>query len=466
VGALRYSEALDFVWGVSGYSREARGRGMVQRFDLQRVRTLLRAVGSPELRVPVAHVAGTKGKGSTCAILASILRQSGHRVGLYTSPHLHTTRERIQVDGEAISRETFASVIEEVMLPARDIDGLTSFDVLTAAAFVAFARLGVECAVVEAGMGGRLDATSVVSPFVTLITSISLDHTAVLGETLEEIAEEKAGILKRGVPAISSPQCPEAASVLRRSAERVGCDLEFVGRSWRFATKDFSTQTQRFAVQGLRRERPIADGEYELPLLGAHQVENAVLALAAAERAPLPLTHDHLARGLLEVKWPGRFEVVRRRPYVVLDGAHNGASMAKLVDALHRHIHFDVLRLVFGVSQDKDVRAMLSHVKEERVRLYACQSVHERAAPAQWIVDLAAEMHLPCWRCGSVAEALWQAVSESAPDDCICVCGSLFVVALAREAIALRWGEVSIADGEVEVISLVDGRRFSVGGSG
>ncbi len=459
---MDYVEARDFIWSLTNYERRTGYDYSAARFDLGRVRDLLHRLGDPHESIPVAHVAGTKGKGSTAAIMASICRSAGWRTGLYTSPHLHTIRERIQVDGANLSREAFAAAVSRVAEAMPGIEGITSFEALTAAAFTAFAAEGVDTAVIEVGLGGRLDATNVIAPYVSVITSISKDHTAILGDSLAAIAGEKAGIIKPGIPVVSAAQDPEAARVIRARAKEVSAPIEWVGEQWRYAVGAFSQGGQEFAVTGPERPRPMADGSYVLPLLGEHQVENAVLALAAMEKMPgtFGLVHRHLVDGVAGVCWPGRFEIVRRSPYLVLDGAHNADSFRRLRDALERHLGYNALHLVFGASRDKDIAGMLSAMRQPGLTVYICRSEHDRSAEADAIAAIAGELGISHRIAGTVEEALWAALSAASRDDCICVAGSLFVVAAAREAVARRFGRIASGDGEIEVVSLGDDWRI------
>lgn len=456
---MTYPEACAYIWGLTDYERRTGYDYSAERFDLSRVRHLLRLLGDPQAGMLLAHVGGTKGKGSTSAMLASILGRSGERVGLYTSPHLHTIRERVQIGGAPVGREAFAAAVERVAAATASVPGITTFEALTAAGFAAFADAGVRTAVIEVGLGGRLDATNVIEPYVTVLTSISYDHTAILGETLTAIAGEKAGIIKPGVPVLSAAQADEAGAVIAERAAALGSGLEVCGRDWQYGLGEVSEAHQGFSLQGRPRQRAIADGEYVLPLLGRHQVENAALALAAAEHAPagLGLEHGHLIEGLASVHWPGRFEVVRTNPWVVLDGAHNDDSMRKLVEALQRHAPHRRLHVIFGASRDKHLASMLGVLSGPGVRLYACRSPHPRSAPAE---DVVAAAGLPGRAYASVDEALFQALAEARHDDCVCVTGSLFVVAAAREAIARRSGSVDSIDIETEVLSLGDSWRI------
>ncbi len=464
---MDFRQAVEFIWNRTDYERQWSYNYSAERFDLARVYRLLERLGSPQRGLVAAHIAGTKGKGSTAAMLASILRAAGLRVGLYTSPHLHSVRERIQVDGRAVTREAFAQAVASVAAACEGLPEITSFEALTAAAFVAFRQHNVEAAVVEVGLGGRLDATNVIRPFVSVITSLSYDHTAILGRDLASIAREKAGIVKDGIPVVSASQPEEAMAVIREAAKEHGSRLYVAGADWRYRPLAFNERAQSFAVYPPGEEASIAAGEFTVPLLGEHQLENAVLALAAAALAPksFGLRREHLALGLQQVHWPGRFEVVGREPAVVLDGAHNVDSMAKLLLALRRHLKFERLFMVFGASRDKDVRGMLALLPSVVTKLYLCRSRHERALAPEELSQLAGALAVPHATFGSVEEALWAALAEAKAADCVCVCGSLFVVAAAREALAMRFGWIEREGDDLEVLAVTSNeRRQSVAG--
>ena len=256
---------------------------------------------------------------------------------------------------------------------------------------------------------------------------------------------------------MSACQQAGAARVLAERATRLECELEVAGLDWRYTCGPWGDNWQEFSLDGTSRDNAAGSATYRLPLLGVHQVENATLALAAARRAPaaLGLRHEHMVEGLARVSWPGRFEVVRRAPYLVLDGAHNGDSMAKLCAALARHTGGGERLLVFGASRDKDASAMLAPMVGEGTRLFLCQSGHGRSAVSEDVAAAALAAGLPHRSFGSVAEALWSSLDEASERDCVCVTGSLFVVAEAREAIARRCGVVDESEGEAEVLSLV-----------
>jgi len=452
---MTYRQALDWLWGLTDYERRSGYDYSAARFDLQRVRDLLQLLGDPQKGMRLVHVAGTKGKGSTSAMLAAIYRAAGLRTGLYTSPHLHTVRERMQVDGTPIRREGFSRVMAEVASAVERVEGITSFEALTAAGLLCFRQAGVDVAVLEVGMGGRLDATNVVEPFVSVITSISRDHTATLGDSLQAIAAEKAGIIKRGVPVVSAGQAPEVADVLAGLARETQSPLEWVGCDWGYAAGAWSDTVQSLSLQPPVRFSAAAS-TYRTALLGEHQIENAVLALAAASHTPpeLGVGPAHWRDGLESVRWPGRLELVAREPYVVLDGAHNDDSFRRLGQALDRHFPHERLHLVFGASRDKDLAAMLEAIRRPGLAIYGCRSGHGRSAELDAIAEASRLSGLEAARYESVPEALWAAVAAAEPGDCVCVAGSLFVVAAAREAIAARHGWLQCDDDECEVMEV------------
>ena len=311
---MDYTSALRYVLGLADLERMVEPPGARPRYDLGRMHALLDALGRPHLSTPTVHVTGTKGKGSTSAMVASILRASGFSVGLYTSPHLHTMRERVQVNGAPLSEEDFAATLEAVWPSVKALsgEGVTTFETLTAMAFHAFAARRLDWQVLEVGMGGTLDATNTVeSPQVCVITSISLDHTKILGDTVEAIARDKAGIIKPGSTVVTAPQPSGVIAVLREACDAVGVELVQTAQRYDWRVTGFDLRGQSFHVEG-----PKCAWDGWIPLLGEHQVENAICAIAAAEAlaergAAVP--HDAVLRGLVGVSWPGRLEVLQER---------------------------------------------------------------------------------------------------------------------------------------------------------
>ncbi|WP_322799234.1 folylpolyglutamate synthase/dihydrofolate synthase family protein [Thermoflexus sp.] len=433
-----YLAALFGLFGRANF--ETRRPQMPEAFRLDPVRRLLERLGNPHRRYAVIHIAGTKGKGSTAAMAEAILRAAGYRTGLYTSPHLHTMRERIRIAGEMLSRSAVADLFQRLRPLIEADPELTVFDLLTAMGFLAFAESGVEIAVVEVGLGGRLDSTNVVSPAVCLITALSRDHTEILGPTLAHIAFEKAGILKPGVPAVTAPQPEEAMAVLRQVAEERDVPL-FTLDGWRYGPEKISPAGQ----WGEIRAPDGARWSVRLPLLGRHQWENAALAVAAMlqlREQGWGIPDEAIREGLEQVKWPGRFEILREDPPLVLDGAHNDASAARLAETIAEVFPGHRWRLIFGVSADKDPITILRPLWPLVEKVWLTRSRHPRAADPQRLAEAAEGLGLS-WRIrGEVAQALEEAFAEGGP---ILVTGSLFVVAEAREAWA-AWGRMPVPE--------------------
>lgn len=426
---IRTQEALDYLYSFVDYSRERSDRYGPDAFELARVRRLLNSLGDPHLKYPTVHIAGTKGKGSVAAFIAASLRQAGYRTGLYTSPHLVTFNERIQVDGAPISDEDLVALVDRLKPAAASEPEITTYELMTALGFMYLADQHVDFGVIEVGLGGRLDATNVLMPVVAVITSISLDHTHILGETLVEIAAEKGGIIKPGVPLVISPQPSEAGETLRAIAAERKAPLVDIGLGWEIEPIDHSLAGQRF------RLRP-SDGssswvELTLPLLGAHQLENAATAYAALQilqGSANKLTAAAIRDGFESVNWPGRFQVLRRSPVVVVDAAHNPDSARRLSQTIAdyfdgRHIH-----LIFGASEDKDIRGMLKTLIPRVDNVILTQAFHPRAADPTVMAEIARELGADAEIQMPVVDSVRAAIAAAQPDDVVLVTGSLFVV--------------------------------------
>ncbi len=410
---------------------------------LDHMRTLLARLGDPHRRLRIVHVAGSKGKGSTSAMLASIFRKAGYRTGLFTSPHLCRVEERFQVDGQPISTAELTALLNEVhdaVEAETRSNGIpfTFFEVATAVGFLHFVRRRVEAAVLEVGLGGRLDSTNVCRPLVSLITSISFDHTGLLGDRLASIAREKAGIIKPGRPAISGATVPEARAVIERISRERRAPLRQLGVDFHYTYTPGLVQTaqarrSRVAVVTDRRRWP----EFELNLLGDHQAANAAVAVACVEQLQAEGWHlpdSAVAAGLAEVSWPARLEVVGRGPLVILDCAHNVASAVALVQTLQ--VSFAPARrlLVFAGSGDKDLtgmfRVLSPHFRHAYLTRYADNP--RTVAPEKLADLLRTSGDLPATICSTPAEAYRAARAAAAPDDMICITGSVFLAGELR----------------------------------
>ncbi len=425
---MSYNAALDYLYSFVDYSLKHSSELAKADFNLDRMRALMAELDNPQDRYPTVHVAGTKGKGSTCALIASGLRASGLRVGLYTSPHLLDYTERIQIDFMPVSHADLVALIEQIKPAVARIPKLTTFEITTALAFMYFAQQHVDIAVIEVGLGGRLDATNVIFPKVSVITSLSYDHMAVLGNTLAQIAGEKAGIIKPGVPVISAPQKDEALDVLVKVAAGRNAPFTLVSR-------DITFQGLGHTLDG--QSLKIRSGEeaytFRIPLLGLHQVQNAAVAAAAlwtlrTQRIGIP--DEAIQRGFAEVKWPARFDVVRREPPVIFDSAHNQDSFARLRQALTDYFPGRHVYLVFGASEDKNIPGMFAEIKPVVRQLLICKSFHPRALDPQKIQDLAQQAGIPNVTVPSVEEAFDRALEMSEKDGSIVLsAGSMFVTA-------------------------------------
>ncbi|MBA4063782.1 MAG: bifunctional folylpolyglutamate synthase/dihydrofolate synthase [Isosphaera sp.] len=432
---MTYAEALAFWYGRINYEVRAAGPGDLK---LERMRALLRLAGDPHDRVRLVHVTGTKGKGSTCAMLAAVLRAAGYRVGLFTSPHLEHVEERVQVDGVNISRAELAARIAELAPAVRRLEagggpGVSFFEIGTALGFLHFWYRRCDLAVVEVGLGGRFDSTNVCTPLVSVVTNVGLDHTAQLGNTLEEIAYQKAGIVKRRVPVVSGVTQPGPRDVVRRVAAEAGAPL------WE-AQEDFGWDFDgRFATVATpsREYHGLAVG-----LLGAHQAANAALAVAAVERlreSGMPVPDAAVRRGLAEVRWPARVELVSRDPAVVLDTAHNVPSVEALVATLREAVPVSGRKaVVFAVSADKPYPEMLRVLAGYFDHLHLTRyGNNPRSVPPERLAAVLAEV-AP----GTASTAhptgreAWAAARAAAGrDDLVCVTGSVFLAGELRAAV-------------------------------
>ena len=431
---MNYHEAINYILSFTDYEKLPASLYMAASFDLRRMAELLERLGNPHLASPAIHIAGTKGKGSTAAMIASALSAAGYRSGLYTSPHLHTFRERITIDGEMIAEEEFSALAERLQPEIDEVNRhhnygeITTFEILTALAFACFSGQRVDFQVLEVGLGGRLDATNVVTPRLAVITSLSLDHAEVLGDSLAKIAGEKAGIIKPGAVVVSAPQPGEAAEVIREVCDRNGASLIEVGRdiTWKKLTSNMAGQS--FEVRGKK-------GSYQLaiPLIGGHQLENAAVAVAALEA--LAIGAEDMARGLAQVRWPGRLEMLRDKPLFLVDGAHNADSARRLREAIEEYLNFDRLILIAGASSDKDIAGMLGELAPISSLIVVTRSRHPRALAPALILDEMERQGVKGELAESVSSAAERALAVAGPDDLICATGSLFVAAEAREYI-------------------------------
>jgi len=396
-------------------------------------------VGNPHLKARTVHIAGSKGKGSVAAMVASVLTAAGYSTGLFTSPHLHVINERMRIDGTLVSDEELVTLLDclrpeiEAVNEAATYGQLTTFEILTALGFCYFDRKHVDFQVMEVGLGGRLDATNVVQPEVCVIASISLEHTDVLGNTLAEIATEKAGIIKPGCRVVSSPQVDEVERVIVAVCQEKEVELVRVGSDVTWHNPRLESDRQLFRVDGRL-------GSYELviPLLGKYQLDNATCAVAALElleEQNPQVTAESITKGLASVRWEGRLQVLNRHPLVVVDGAHNVDSAQKLKQSLEQYFEFDRAILIIGFSADKNVASIITELVPLFDEVFVTRSIHPRAMATAQIAAEFVRQGITVRETDDISIALPLALELAGDNDIICVTGSLFVVAGAIEQV-------------------------------
>jgi len=433
---VSYQEALAWIHGLYRFGTKP---------GLERISALLKRLGDPHKRLRCAHITGTNGKGSTAAFLAALLAAHGLRTGLYTSPYLEAFTNRMAVDGRDVSGEDLVRLVEEVRPHVAEIAGTelgqpTEFEVITAMAFTYFAGQAPDWVVVEVGLGGRLDATNVIVPEVAVVTNIGLEHTQVLGDTLEKIAFEKAGIIKQGVPVVTAADKPEAFAVLEKTARERGSPLLAVGREVLADCTGMTLAGQVFDYQSpWRKLRGL-----EIRLLGRHQVVNAASALAALECLPsVTFSEEAVRAGLAAACWPGRLEIFSREPLVLVDGAHNPDGALALHRALTELLNGRKLHLVLGILADKAVGEMLSVlVPLATAGLLVTRPESGRAADPELVAELARPLtNVPVRVAPNVPAAVEAALSSARPGEAVCVTGSLYTVSEASAVLRKAVGK-------------------------
>ncbi|HEY7319389.1 MAG TPA: folylpolyglutamate synthase/dihydrofolate synthase family protein [Candidatus Binatia bacterium] len=412
-----YSEILNTIYNLRG--------GMID-LRLDRMQRALDLFDHPEKQFPSFHIAGTNGKGSTAAMLHRILAQSGYRVALYTSPHLVSFTERIRVGDSEIVPDEVVDLAQEIRARTVAADvSLTFFEFVTIMAFVYFARQQIDVAVVEVGLGGRLDATNLVRPLVSLISTISRDHEAYLGYDLLSIAREKGGIIKQGVPVVCGALPADVAALLKEIADAHNAPCYFLGNDFTFSLKN----DDLFDYRGLNWRFD----DLAVALRGKHQKGNAALALAALEMAAhdFPVNEAALREGLKAVRWPGRFEILQDRPAIVLDGAHNGEGVAALIEELQRFRGQRAVRLLFASMEDKDWRLMLERLSEIVDEIVLTRVAIERCADP-FHVDSHLSGNIPHRAIGNARAALQYLMNQAGVDDIVLIAGSLYLIGEMR----------------------------------
>jgi dihydrofolate synthase/folylpolyglutamate synthase len=444
-GKVNYQETLDYIYSFLDAEKTGGQQYNPANYDLRRVEELLVRLGSPHRGRPSVHIAGTKGKGSTAAMVASVLVASGYRTGLFTSPHLIDLRERIRVNNEFISENELIHLVAKIRPEVSAVNEkatygeITTFEVLTALGFGHFQQKGAEFQVVEVGLGGELDATNVITPEVAVITSISYDHMQALGNTLDRIATAKAGIIKPGITVVSARQPQAAARVIAETCRRTGAHLIRVGESVNARGLGFANGQQHLLVRGRLDSYRLA-----IPLLGYYQLDNAASAVAALEALSekgCHISRQSIIKGLAEVSWPGRFEILSRRPLVLVDGAHNRESARRLREAIEHYFHrgepqsekeaaecYRKAILLIGMSRHKDSAGIASELHPIFDQVIVTRSQHPRAMAPDEITGQFQKYGLATRIMDTVPQAVSLARELATGDDLVCATGSLFVV--------------------------------------
>ncbi|MGH2582772.1 MAG: bifunctional folylpolyglutamate synthase/dihydrofolate synthase [Anaerolineales bacterium] len=403
-------------------------------FTLERISELVIALGHPERNYPSFHVAGTNGKGSVCAFLSAALRQQGYKAGLFTSPHSWSAREGIRIDGTVVGDEQLQETFDVMAPHLKGRRDWTQFEIVTALALLYFSRQQVDVAVIEVGLGGRLDATNVMEPLVSVITPIDLEHTSILGSTLEEIAREKAGIIKAKVPVVIGPQQLQARKTILEVAKANSSKAIEVGKDWLFERGDFDLGGQDLRIW----HHSTPDQVVALPigLHGAHQIVNAATAYAAllsARDQGLTLSEVAIERGFAAARWPGRFEILRESPALILDAAHTPEAAKALRQALDDYFPGKSVNAVLGVSADKNLAGLIEPMRERLGRVIATQSPHPRAMPAGRLSIELKSLGIDVEPQPSPRKSLEKVLRDTPPDGVVLIWGSVFLVEEVRE---------------------------------
>lgn len=431
---MTYKEAMNYISSVGKFG---------SNYGLERTFRLLELLGSPHEKLKLIHIAGTNGKGSTTAMITKVLRGYGYKVGMYTSPYLEEFEERIQINGEKINKDILVNLLGQVKIAIDKVieegyEHPTEFEIITALMFLHFYNEKVDYGVIEVGLGGRLDSTNVLTPKVSVITSISLDHMNILGDSLKEIAKEKAGIIKEGVPVILYPQEKEAEEVILKTAEEKKSKVHFVKReNGKLIDINYEELYQKVQIKGSKNTYTI-----NLPLLGEHQIINLGVVLNAIEALfeieSIPLDKNIVEKSLEDVKWIGRLEVLGRKPTILIDGAHNIDAIKALKNNVEKYFKYNKIYLLLGILADKQVKEMIEEITPMAEKVYALTPHSERA-------ELSEDLKKEIIKCNSnvvamenYEEAFLSALKEAHEEDLILISGSLYMIGDMRKIITKR----------------------------
>ena len=432
-------QGLEYLFSRTDYEKQSRLRYNVTTFSLERMETLLSLVANPHKKLAAAHIAGTKGKGSTATMLARMLQANDYSVGLYTSPHVVDLHERIAINGRNISDSELLGLINRIYAAVEKMakkDTPTFFEIFTAMAFMYFVDKKVDIAVIETGLGGRLDSTNVIEPAVVGITSISIDHQNLLGNTIDLIAREKAGVIKKGIPVVSVPQDPAAMKELKKAALAAKATLMVTGKDIDFSYR-FESSREHGPHTRICLTTPTSKFEHlRVPLPGEHQASNCGLALAMLDTLKVggyKIDDSKAIEGLKDVKMLGRMEIIHNDPRILIDAAHNAASIKALVCAIGQHVPYDSMIVIFGCGQDKDVRGMLEQLQYGADKVIFTRSNSPKAMYPQDLADMYTEIcGKMCQTAMSLRESLRIASSAIGREDLICITGSFYLVGQAK----------------------------------
>jgi dihydrofolate synthase/folylpolyglutamate synthase len=434
-----YQSAIRYLFEKTDYERCGRVSYNTTTFNLSRMEKLLSLLGNPHRKIRTVHIAGTKGKGSTATMLARMLEANGYKVGLYTSPHLVHLHERISVNSKMISEHEMLGLMNRIYRPVEKLaktDAPTFFEIMTALAFMHFVDGKTDIAVIETGLGGRLDSTNLIKPEVVGITSLSMDHMQQLGNTIESIAREKAGIFKEGVPIITVRQHPSALDVLKEQAQAVKAPFCITGQDINFS----------YRFENSREHGPhnkicltTANSKFEhlrVPLHGIHQAINCGLALALLDKLKdcgFEIDNNKAIEGLNNVRMPGRMEMVCEDPRVMIDAAHNAASIEALIQAIGQSVPYDSMVIIFGCNSDKDIDGMLRQLQYGADKVIFTRSNSPRAVSPEELAERFVEISDKMFQTAtSLGEALRLAKSAVSKEDLICITGSFYLIGEAK----------------------------------
>lgn len=438
-----YPQAMKYLFERTDYEKQQKLRYNVTTFDLERMHRLLKSLGNPQNKTRMIHIAGTKGKGSTATMLARMLQANGYKVGLYTSPHVTTLHERIVVDSQMISDKEMLGLINRVHPIIEKLShgnaAPTFFEIMTAMAFMYFADRKVDAAVIETGLGGRLDSTNVIEPILVGITSISIDHQNLLGDDISSIAKEKAGVIKEGVPVVTVPQDQRAMKVLKRHAVEMNSPLVVTGRDVDFSYR-FESSREHGPHTRICVTTPTSRFEHlRVPLPGEHQAINCGLALTMLDQLKslgYKIEDNKAIEGLSMVRMIGRMEIISHDPHILVDAAHNAASIRALIQAIGQHVPYDSMIIIFGCNGDKDVRGMLEQLQFGADKVIFTRSNSPKAVFPHDLAEMYTEIcGKMCQTAMSLREAMQIARSAITREDLICVTGSFYLVGQAKEQI-------------------------------